>query len=152
MNTLGFREAFLAAQTVTLPGPLALRIPSMAAQALLKLVAWHDRRWDSKKDAIDLHTMLDWYDDDSQLDALYSENLDLLAAYDYDSTLANAHRLGRDIAPLLDPAAAQRVHRLLVDRSAMERLANDMGKSFDRSYQRLSAMYAGIGTKDTDAG
>ncbi|MFC9440064.1 nucleotidyl transferase AbiEii/AbiGii toxin family protein [Nocardia sp. NPDC057030] len=149
MNTLGFREAFAAAEIAVLPGRLSVRVPSIAAQALLKLVAWHDRHWRSTKDAIDLATMLDWYDSGHQLDELYTGHIELLAAYDYDAALASAHRLGQDIARLLETADSNRVQPLLDDPISLRRLANDMVGPFDQVYLRVSAMYAGIRAERT---
>ncbi|MFI9505735.1 hypothetical protein [Nocardia sp. NPDC052566] len=88
--------------------------------------------------------MLDWYDSEQHLTLLYEKDLDLVVTYDYDTTLANAHRLGRDIACLLDAAALSRIRRLLDDQTASERLANDMSGPFERTYPRISAMCAGI--------
>ncbi|MFI6167662.1 nucleotidyl transferase AbiEii/AbiGii toxin family protein [Nocardia sp. NPDC051052] len=147
MNTLGFREAFAADEIALLPGQLSVRVPSIAAQTLLKLVAWHDRHWRSTKDAIDLATMLDWYSSGHQLNILYTEHIELLATYDYDATLASAHRLGQDIALLLETADSRRVQPLLDDPVALQRLANDMTGPFDQAHQRMSALYAGIRTE-----
>ncbi|MFD3705468.1 hypothetical protein ACFWUP_20195 [Nocardia sp. NPDC058658] len=100
MNTLGFREAFGSAETVLLPGRLMVRIPSIAAQVLLKLVAWHDRHWTSTKDAVDLRTMLEWSDAPQLLEELYESHFDLVEMYDYDTAPAGAHKIGNAIAVL----------------------------------------------------
>ncbi|MBN6034247.1 hypothetical protein [Amycolatopsis sp. 195334CR] len=47
--------AAAVAETVLLPGGLAVRVPSVPALALLKLLTWWDRRYDTR-DAIDLAT------------------------------------------------------------------------------------------------
>ncbi|MCU1648687.1 MAG: hypothetical protein JWN03_8962 [Nocardia sp.] len=149
MNTLGFQEAFSCAEKVQLPDRLVVRIPSIAAQALLKLVAWSDRHWDDRKDAIDLATMLDWYNMGRHLDLLYEEYIDLLVRYDYDTVLASAHRLGYDMADPLDDAARDGVRSLFNDPSRLERLANDMNGAFDRQFMRVSAMFRGVCDEST---
>ncbi|MFJ2835734.1 nucleotidyl transferase AbiEii/AbiGii toxin family protein [Nocardia sp. NPDC087230] len=144
MHTLGFREAFRSSQSVLLPGPFAVRIPSVAAQVLLKLVAWYDRHWDSTKDAIDLRTMLEWTDTGPLLERMYEENADIVELYDYDVTLAGAHGIGKAIRGLLDRSALAQVSRLLADRQLQVRLAGDMQGVFNRSLQQLDALAAGV--------
>lgn len=144
MHTLGFREAFQSSQPVLLPGRLAVRIPSIAAQVLLKPVAWYDRHWDSTKDAIDLRTMLDWTSTGPLLEQLYEDNADLVELYDYDVALAGAHSIGKVIRSLLDRPALVQVSKLLADRQLRVRLAGDMQGVFVRSLQQLDALTAGM--------
>ncbi|MET9216604.1 MULTISPECIES: hypothetical protein [unclassified Nocardia] len=144
MHTLGFREAFRSSQPVLLPGPCAVRIPSIAAQILLKLVAWYDRHWDSTKDAIDIRTMLEWSDAGPLLEQMYEESADVVELYDYDIALAGAHCIGKTIRGLLDRSALVQVSKLLADRQLLARLAGDMRGVFDRSLQQLDALTAGV--------
>ncbi|MFD6449719.1 hypothetical protein ACFWF3_02990 [Nocardia sp. NPDC060220] len=144
MNTLGFREAFGSAEMVLLPDQLMVRIPSIAAQVLLKLVAWYDRHWTSTKDAVDLRTMLEWSDTAQLLEELYVSHFDLVEMYDYDTALAGAHRIGNAIAALLDLSELAQVRALVQDPQLQVRLAGDMRGVFDRSHQRLIAMISGV--------
>ena len=55
MDVFGFREALAAAQQVLFPGGVQTRVVSLPALALLKLVCWQDRHYQSpRKDASDL--------------------------------------------------------------------------------------------------
>ncbi|HYP66889.1 MAG TPA: hypothetical protein VEP67_01405, partial [Thiobacillaceae bacterium] len=54
MRVLGFREAFAHTITVRLPGPVEVQVVSPAGLAILKLLAWEDRRHEfPTKDAQD---------------------------------------------------------------------------------------------------
>ncbi|MGY0502547.1 hypothetical protein ACWZHB_29000 [Nocardia sp. FBN12] len=156
MNTLGFREAFGSAETVLLPGQLVVRIPSIAAQVLLKLVAWFDRHWTSTKDAVDLRTMLEWSDTAQLLEELYESHFGLVEMYDYDTALAGAHRIGNAIAALLGVPELAQVRAMVQDPPLQVRLARDMRGVFDRSHERLIALTRGIGEREprlsTDSG
>jgi hypothetical protein len=61
LNVLGTREAFDAAQTVRLPGGLDVRVPTVPGLAVLKILAWADRRLQSSRDAVDLDEIIGWY-------------------------------------------------------------------------------------------
>jgi predicted nucleotidyltransferase len=73
LNVLGFREASDASVTVRLPGDVIVPVASLPAQSLLKLFAWRDRRYDDRRDAIDLRSILDAYHEGRYLDALYDD-------------------------------------------------------------------------------
>jgi len=64
MNVLGFQEACDNAEIVRIQDELAIDIPvaTPAGIALLKIIAWTDRKNNRKKDAKDLFYLLNTYD------------------------------------------------------------------------------------------
>jgi predicted nucleotidyltransferase len=60
LNVLGVREVFDAAQTVRLPGALDVQVPTVPGLALLKVMAWADRRLLDRRDAVDLDEIISW--------------------------------------------------------------------------------------------
>jgi predicted nucleotidyltransferase len=105
---LGIREAFDAADTVRLPGDVPVRVPTIPGLALLKVIAWVDRRLLSRRDAVDLDEILGWYADGLSLDDL-SDDTDLLARYDFDLALTATRRDGAGARRPGPAGAPQRV-------------------------------------------
>lgn len=140
MSTFGLREAYDASLSAPLPGGAAVRVPSVAGLALLKPMAWSERHLETRRDAVDLQTIIGWYATGPRLDELY-ENVDLLAAYDFDAVLASAHRLGRDIASALGTEAP----RLLgvLDDENLARLVADMPHTVEDQAAILQALRSG---------
>lgn len=142
LHVLGLREAFDAAQVARLPGDVHVRVPTVAGLTLLKLVAWSDRHLLHRRDAVDLDEIIGWYGERPFLDALY-DDVDLLTRYDFDIEQAAAHRLGVDIAALLDTEARAEILAILHD-DHRARLAGDMGRPATRNPRRLDALTYGI--------
>jgi predicted nucleotidyltransferase len=99
MNVLGFDEAATHAETVKLPGDLLVRIATLPALLVLKLMAWHDRKLN--KDAIDFWSLLmaAVASDDMQ-ERLYEDPV--YEAYGFDRDLAGSAVLGRDARKVLE--------------------------------------------------
>lgn len=110
MNTIGFREAHENSIEVRLAEDLTVKIASLAGLALLKIVAWDDRRFE--RDAQDLGLIMMHYLEAGNADRVYTERgdcVDLLNdEFDYDK--ASARILGRDIGRLLNEGS-----RLILD-------------------------------------
>ena len=70
MSVWGFSEALVSALAVQLPGEEAVLVASLPALALLKLWAWEDRRYLTRKDASDLWLLLRYYADAGNQDRL----------------------------------------------------------------------------------
>ena len=114
MGVFGFREALSATLIVLLPGDIEAPVVSGAGLALLKLVAWVDRRYTQpRKDAHDLALILRHYLDVGGAERLYSVAAHLLDEVDFDYEMAGAWLLGRDMAKLLPPEGRQRIAGLL---------------------------------------
>ncbi len=72
MRVLGFREAFAHTITVRLPGPVEVQVVSLPALAMLKVLAWEDRRHEfPTKDAQDLALITRNYLDAGNRDRLF---------------------------------------------------------------------------------
>lgn len=144
MNVRGLSEAVSSAVTVLLPGGLAVRVPSVPALALLKLLTWWDRRRDTTRDAVDLATMIGWYSSGTYLDRLYDDQLDVLARHDFNPAPAGAWLLGRHVAELLDPAGRAALRAVVEDDDVLARLAGDTGVRAPRGPLLVQALAAGI--------
>lgn len=145
MNVLGFQEAYEHAQKALLPNGLTVKFRTIAAQALLKVIAWTDRSMETTKDAIDLHSLIDWYIEDNT-DKVYEDPMDTLVQYEYDPDLACSHRIGIEMAGLLGDDGQAKLREIISNELLMERLANDMTGLFDRQHKRLTAIRSGIFT------
>jgi predicted nucleotidyltransferase len=144
MSVLGFREAVESAETVRLPGEVTVRIPSIAALALLKLVAWHERRTTTTRDDVDLGELLGWLAVGDRLDRVYDDNLDILERYDFDPGPAEAWLLGSDMSRLLAAAELGTVRRIVDDDDTTNRLARDTRRPLPGSLALVRAMRDGL--------
>jgi len=151
MNVLGFAEAMASAVHVALPLQIEVAVASLPAQSLLKLIAWRDRRFIGRKDAVDLRTILLAYHRGPYHDALYDDHFDLLEKRDFVPDTAGAERIGSDAAALVGEADRAVVRdTLLLRDDLMGALAGDMGggriadnRSLLEAYRDGFAMAAG---------
>lgn len=135
MTTLGFQEAYQCAVEVRFGGEHAIPVCAPDGLALLKLIAWDERR--ERKDASDFGVLTYYYLEVGNEDRLFTEHADLLELPDH--KLAGAHMLGRDLRRLLNAQT-----RWLVT-SILERETATNGK-----YQLISSMVAGCRFLDDD--
>lgn len=99
MNVLGFDEAATTAETVKLPGDLLVRVATLPALLILKLMAWHDRRLD--KDATDFWSLLVAAHTSNDLqERLYEDPV--YEAHGFDRDVAASALLGRDAREILE--------------------------------------------------
>lgn len=143
MHVFGFREALAAAVRVKLPGGLVVTAASLPAQSLLKLFAWRDRRYQDRRDAIDLKSILLAYHQGGHLDVLYTEHLDTLEKYEFDPALAGAARMGREARFLVAAADHALLHAVLED-DLLRALASDMDGRRSDNVALLKAYRAGF--------
>lgn len=127
MDVLGFSEALVAAVQVKLPGDLTVAVASLPAQSLLKLFAWRDRRYQDRRDAVDLRTILYSYHEGPYFDQLYADYAPLLLKHDFDPSLAGAERLGNEASAIIGLANRPAVTDLLFSEEYFDALAADMG-------------------------
>ena len=137
MSTIGFREAYDNSFEVSLADDLIVKVASLAGLALMKIVAWDERRFE--RDAEDLALIMRHYLDAGNHDRIYTREgdcLDLLnEEFDYDK--ASARILGRDIGRLLTDTSRQIVARVLsqeIDRLGADALAMAMIRNKARYY------------------
>src|SRR5690242_8597880 len=62
LNVAGFEDALRASLWIEVEPGLTIRVASLPGLAVLKLLAWIDRRWSNRKDATDLYTLMTTYD------------------------------------------------------------------------------------------
>ena len=101
MSTVGFREAYDNSIEVRVAVDLPVRVASLAGLALMKIVAWNERRFE--RDAEDLALMMRNYLDAGNQNRVYSDQGDCfdLLNEEFDYHKASARILGRDIGRLL---------------------------------------------------
>lgn len=144
-DCFGAREAFDASILVQLPEEVPLRVASIPALALLKIIAWRDRKLG--KDASDLLLYLRSYMDCDNLDRATSDHRDLFDVDEYDHGVAGAQLLGRDIAPLLNEKTIQRVLQILLpeaDANGSLLLASQSGLDLESGRSLLEAVCNGL--------
>ncbi len=120
MSTVGFEEAFEAAQLVRVRArpPLDIRVASLAGLAILKIIAWAERPSERNKDAYDLGFIMENYLDAGNYDRLMEEHHDLVDVEDFDYTRAGGRLLGRDIGSIANPETKARIQETLQGETA----------------------------------
>lgn len=154
MSTIGFREAYDNSIEVRIAEDLTVNVASLAGLALLKLIAWDDRRFE--RDAQDLGLMMRHYLDAGNADRVYTEQgdcVDLLNdEFDYDKV--SARILGRDVGLLLSKASRPILEQVLSDvenQAGADALASAMIKGnanyhgdFDIAMEMLTELRTGV--------
>jgi predicted nucleotidyltransferase len=148
MSALGLSETFAQAERARLPGGTEVLVPTVPGLAVLKLSAWSDRRLATRRDVVDLQTIIGWYATGALLDELYDTEVDLLETYDFDPGLASAFRLGRHMAELLGANASTLA--ALLDDDGPARLSADMRASASDQVAILQALRDGLRAADRD--
>ena len=148
MTVFGFSEVFAATLPVRLPDNEEIRIVSLPALAVLKLMAWRERRLSQPgKDAYDLAMILRNYLDAGNHERLYTEAAHLLEMPDFDFEQAGAWLLGHDMAQLLPRAARPPVAEVLAAEGNPQgaiRLAGDMPIEAGLALALLQSMNKGF--------
>ncbi len=90
MSVVGFQEAFESSVEYLLDS-LPIRVVSVPGLAVLKLVAWLDRRHETSKDATDFAQILRAYQYVVGSDRLYGEEIGALEAADFHVDAGAAH-------------------------------------------------------------
>lgn len=120
MNALGFEEAFEHAVRVRVAEDLEVRVSSLAGLALMKLIAWDDRRFNS--DAKDLRFVMTSYLQAGNEKRVYGErghHTDLLDEDKFVNVqLTGARLLGRDVRAILSDRSLIAVTRILAEQTA----------------------------------
>ncbi|SDI75712.1 nucleotidyl transferase AbiEii/AbiGii toxin family protein [Paraburkholderia phenazinium] len=126
MNVLGFQEAVATALQIEIGEGLVVPVVSLPALALLKILAWRDRRTSKNTDASDLLLVLRNYHEAGNEERIWESATDLLDAYGFDLDLAAAALLGRDARQLALPTTLATVLQLLADEGTYDLLRRDM--------------------------
>jgi predicted nucleotidyltransferase len=141
LDVNGIAEALKTSIEVRLPRGTVTRVASLPAQAVLKILAWRDRRFASSKDAQDLKAILTAASEGPYEDETWDDEL-ALAATESDIILAGPYRAGRLAAEPFDKKSAAAVLRLLEDADLARALVRDMGGRLSRDL--LPAFTAGF--------
>jgi predicted nucleotidyltransferase len=136
MNIAGFEEALESSIGLRIEDDFVVRVASIPGLAVLKLIAWQDRRNENSKDAADLHRLLVDYADAGNLDRIYGEELPLLESAGYDLELVGAELLGRDAARICQPETHHQIGAVLSSDRLNDQLILQMSESgFDEQVQ-----------------
>lgn len=149
MDMFGFCEAHASACDVRFPSGVQARVVSLPGLALLKLVCWHDRHYQSpRKDAHDLLLILRNYLVSGNEGRLFDEFVNWTQEDDFDYQLAGARMLGHDMRVLLNDQGVKRVSDLLSEQAdpvTPARLPSEMDPlNPDRMRGLLHAMLKGM--------
>lgn len=155
MNTIGFREAYDSADSVTVAPGIDLKIVSLSGLAGLKIIAWNDRKdQEDSRDAHDLMVIARNYLDAGNRDRLYTELPHLVEHDEFDYVLAGAHLLGCDIKSTLGRRVTVDIDQILareLDPKGNHQLATDMAKSaifaddpFEYCLKLISELHTGM--------
>ena len=149
-DCFGAKEALSTSQWIRLPEHATLRVASIPALALLKILAWQDRKFTHPgRDAYDLFLYVRNYFDCGTFERATDKHGDLFTVPDdeYDYMTAGARLLGRDIASLLDRAAISRIEAILLPEASTEitqLLAQQSGVDREEARVLIRALLRGL--------
>jgi predicted nucleotidyltransferase len=126
MNVLGFREAVDTSIDIDIGENCSVPVASLPALALLKVLAWHDRRTRKNTDASDLLLILRNHYKAGNEERIWEVGIDLIEAHGGDVDLASTALLGRQARQIALPATFEAVAALLTDEGTYETLRRDM--------------------------
>jgi predicted nucleotidyltransferase len=119
MDILGFDEAYDNALLVRLEANpvFELKVAAPSGWALLKVIAWKDREAGTRiKDAKDLALILRNYAEAGNFERLYEEpHVQMLEEEEFDTELAGARLLGRDIARIAKKKSLVKARQILAE-------------------------------------
>ncbi|WP_175881482.1 nucleotidyl transferase AbiEii/AbiGii toxin family protein [Burkholderia sp. BCC0044] len=126
LNVLGFQEAVDTALAVSIGAGITVPVASLPALALLKLLAWKDRRARQNSDAYDLLFLLTHFHDAGNRERIWDVAPDLLERHGFQPELAAAALLARDAKRLASPHTRDAIHALLSDDATYAMLGQDL--------------------------
>ncbi len=155
MSVVGFREARASAIQVSLPEGQKIATVALPMLAVLKVLAWTERRTTSpRKDATDMMLVMQNYLDAGNRERLYSVAAHLVTRDDFDYEIVGAWLLGHDAAAQLHAHSAEpadiieRLHLILAveaDPDGPLRLVGESGHpNPDRVRRMISAFLNGL--------
>jgi predicted nucleotidyltransferase len=128
MNVTGDSDAYASALDVEIEPGFHVRIVSLPAMAVLKILAWNDRP-ERDKHASDVLLILRNYCEAGQFERLYAEGIDLLETYGHDLELAGAALLGRDARRDITKDTRTQVINVFKVEKNLERFSAQMTRS-----------------------
>jgi predicted nucleotidyltransferase len=143
MNVSGYVEAFYSALDVEITPGFQVKVVSLPAMAILKILAWNDRP-EGDKHASDVLLILRNYHQAGQFDRLYAEGMDLLEAYGYDVELSGAALLGRDAQRDITQETREQVIAVFTREKNFEKFSSQMKKSHTGDAERTTLLLNGF--------
>jgi len=157
MSVIGFDDAYRATALIRFQDKpvLDINVITPAALAILKLIAWKERRHEHSKDALDLAFLLTEYINANNIERVTEEHHDLLLEDDFDYDICSARLLGRDIVKIASITTKQVLDELLADETGEQVQYNlveamqsrDGGSKFPRNLKLLDALKKGLNDK-----
>jgi predicted nucleotidyltransferase len=158
MSVLGFEEALESSIEALLPSNRQVAVVSLPMLAVLKILAWSERRAvEPRKDASDLMLILKNYLDAGNSERLYSEASQLLENPGFDYECAGAWLVGRDAKKTIQMYSmrANRIEEKVLSALASEvdpkgplHFIAELGiPNPERARQLLSAFLAGFNSE-----
>ena len=148
MNIVAFSNAFENAIVVDVQPNLSVPVTSLPGLAILKLFAWLDRHYD--RDVQDIRKLIETYTDAGNVERLYEEENDELKRVGFDTVLAGAFLLGKDMQRIMDTKVRRKLLTLLSEKELAElirQLARTMSVLDDRTESAealLEALFRGM--------
>jgi predicted nucleotidyltransferase len=139
MNVAGYKDAFASAPLIEVEDGFSVRVASVPAIAILKLLAWNDRP-SVDKHATDLLYLIRTYHEAGQAERLYVDGLDLLVAADYDIELAGAGLLGRDACRDVTADARNQVLTMFTIEAHKRRFIGQVMQGSVLGYEQVNAL------------
>lgn len=129
MNVAGYGDAHASALEIEIAPGFQVRIVSLPAMVVLKILAWNDRP-ERDKHASDVFLVLRSYYQAGQFDRLYDEALDLLAQADYDVDVAGAALLGSDVKRDIASEVRHQIRQVLASEKNLDKFVVQMTRSY----------------------
>jgi predicted nucleotidyltransferase len=131
MSTAGFEEAFRFSHQVRLSSSpdVIVSVCSLPGLVVMKLISWHERYPERRKDAEDIFEIMEKYEFAGNIDRLYSEESKMLEEEGFETKKAAIRLLGRDMARVAGPDTSQLILSILGEETREDsslRLSVDM--------------------------
>jgi predicted nucleotidyltransferase len=109
MGVTGFTDVHDHCIPVTVSSGVVVKVVSLPGFAILKLIAWSERKDQTKRDGADMGFLCRHYGPVCAYARLTGEDYDVLGLEDYDVGRAGVRLLGRDMVALMRPGTRARV-------------------------------------------
>jgi len=131
MRVTGFDDALRHCLRVEIGPGQVMNVVSLPGLAMLKLLAWNDRRYASAKDAQDLALLLRLYGYFVK-DRLFDSESELMERHGFDIEMAGAELLGQDIGAMASEATAPHLFSIMCGKNEGETLNEQLVRDVSR--------------------
>jgi predicted nucleotidyltransferase len=132
MNITGYSDAYSSALDVEIEQGFQVKVASLPAMVILKILAWNDQP-NRDKDASDVLHILQNYSRAGQSDRLFAADIDLLEKCRFDPDLAGAALLGRDSKREVAPQTRVQVLDVFANAKKAEKFESQLMRFSDGS-------------------